>query len=87
MGIKTSLCAALARCFNAHLTDKEKEIKAAADQVRKNAAALNESLARLAKLGVRGWIHHSTGYRYNYESVHTFRIDKIEVTIDQSRKL
>lgn len=89
--MRARLCAYLARCFNAHLTDDEKRFADDVAAARAAASAFNDALKNLAKWenGNTIWVNYRRGYRdeTEFDRPSQFRISKIEASVNQRKSV
>lgn len=85
--MRARLCAYLARCFNAHLTDDEKRFANDVAEARRLSDELNEVSTRLSKYPshVTFWVSVRSG-DYTY-SAGDFRIRRVTAELTQRKQV
>lgn len=85
--MRSRLCAYLARCFNAHLSDDQKRFADDAAKARRLASELNTVLERLSKGDSVPWIKYRDRSHGRGEYTSFLRIDSIQVEFTRRTKV
>jgi len=80
------ICAQLAKCFNAHLTDEDRRVKQLVNEARQKAQDFNDALSKLPRSGL-GYIHLDLYGKVQYVSPRYFKINKIEYAVANRKEL
>lgn len=80
------LCAQLAKCFNAHLTDDEKLIRQKVEAARQALRDFNAALDAIPA-SVSGTVWYRKWGTRDFITLEYFRLDSIEVSINNRKEL
>ena len=81
------ICAQLAKCFNAHLDEREKKIKELVEEARQKADEFNKALDNLARYADRTDVVYSTYRRDEWVSAKHFKIERISCILSNAKVL
>lgn len=81
------ICAKLAECFNAHLTEHELAVKEATEELREAIKVYEEKRKRLVALTPNDtvWIYTNQYNKNDFHSARYFSLGKVEVRINRSK--